>query len=544
MTALQDSLTGTWPRTAFYRVWIAAGVVSLTAGLLRADEITTAKGEAPRDHALVRHVRGGGYFVAKGLKEEYDRLLDQIKGLKADLATQRIGGADARIMLRRLQAQLDELRKNIEDQKVLVALKAVKQSETITFDPGPERLLIITADNIRVSGWDEPHVKCVLEKLVLAPDDKPVDDHLQGLKLSHKHGQAPNLVGSTPAEREAQERDFLASPDGMKLTAEQRTSRHRLVQQIAGSYAVYAEFQGKKIDTVEIEGLTFEDGNRQVTVDVASKGGSRIMGSDWQRHAALTVYVPRCQQIALRGCLAGVDVSDVHSSVVMTSDGSRNRDYNAAFRVRELYGSLVVDDAPLDLAEAVHGNLTITATSELVNSGSYSEEDEHVLDSPPARELICRDVDGDLTGWFTRTDLVVSDVAGRIDVRNEFGDTRLSVRGPLTDKPHRVISEAGRIEVQLASGALGGLPLQALTNCGRVRTNLVAGGGQDVSWTTTQSADGSRRNWYGINSKTFRQGGDSFNDIQRLDAVLSGTDRTSGLDLISRAGTVAVTIEK
>ena len=49
------------------------------------------------------------------------------------------------------------------------------------YELGPYRLLVITADNIRIEGWDGPQVKCVLEKTVLAPDDNPVDDHLKGL---------------------------------------------------------------------------------------------------------------------------------------------------------------------------------------------------------------------------------------------------------------------------------------------------------------------------------------------------------------------------
>jgi hypothetical protein len=161
------------------------------AGLLRADEVSHVEGAAPPNHDVLKHARGGAYFIAKGLKEEYDRLLGRVQALKADLAAERIEGTDARRMLRGLQTQLDALRREIDDKKVLVSpVKVHTQSETTMYDLGPHRLLVITADNIRMEGWDGPQVKCVLEKTVLAPDENPVDDHLKGLKVIHRHGLA------------------------------------------------------------------------------------------------------------------------------------------------------------------------------------------------------------------------------------------------------------------------------------------------------------------------------------------------------------------
>ena len=66
--------------------------------------------------------------------------------------------------------------------------------------------------HIRVEGWDGTQVKCVLEKTVVAADDKPVDEHLQGIKLVHRHGLAPNLVGHTPAEWEPVSGSFWRAP--------------------------------------------------------------------------------------------------------------------------------------------------------------------------------------------------------------------------------------------------------------------------------------------------------------------------------------------
>jgi hypothetical protein len=519
----------------------------LAAGTGRADDVQRIDGAAPANHEVLRHARGGAYFIAKGLKEEYDRLLGRVQALKADLAAERIEGVDARRILRGLQSQLDVLRKEIEDKKVLVLpVKVHTQSETTMYDLGPHRLLVITADNIRMEGWDGPQVKCVLEKTVLAADDKPVDDHLKGLKMIHRHGRAANLLGRTDAEILADEEQFLASSEGQNLNERSRKSRQALVRKIADGYSVYRDFQGREIDMLSIEGLTHDQGNRQIVVGIESPDGGGNLGSDWQRHAALTVYVPKCQAIALRGCLVGLDVSDIHANLVVSRADSQNRDYDGRFRIRELHGSLTVDNAPLDLIDSIHGNVTIASTTELANTGTQHEGGERTAYTPAPRQLTCQNIDGDLRAWFTRVDVRLSDIGGRIDVTNEFGETSFTATAALDDSPHRLIAQSGRIEAHLTRAAIGKLSVQGLTNCGNVRTNA----GQDVlvntNFTIGLGHDGTSRDWHGFRSKPAdgRHVAADFDPIFRLDAVLTGADRTSGLDLISRGGTVVVTIDE
>src|SRR5262249_35271158 len=102
------------------------------------------------------------------------------------------------------------------------------------------------------------------------------------------------------------------------------------------------------------------------------------------------------------------------------------------------------------------------------------------------------------------------------------------------------------IEVTLSPRSLAQIRLQALTNCGTVRTNAGQDQLEDTSFSTTTASDKSSRNWRGMKStpKADRNPGAFFESISRLDAVLTGADRTDGLDLISRAGTVVVTVEK
>src|SRR5207247_1598340 len=82
------------------------------------------------------------------------------------------------------------------------------------------------------------------------------DEQLRSIKLIHHHGATANLVGQTPAARDADERRFLASPDGEKLSEQQRANRSALLRQIASRFEPYRAFQGKQIDTLDIEGLT------------------------------------------------------------------------------------------------------------------------------------------------------------------------------------------------------------------------------------------------------------------------------------------------
>jgi len=71
--------------------------------------------------------------------------------------------------------------------------------------------------------------------------------------------------------------------------------------------------------------------------------------------------------------LVGLDVSEVHANLVVTRADSQNRDYDGKFRIRELHGSLTVDNAPLDLIDSIHGNVNIASTTELANTGTQHE---------------------------------------------------------------------------------------------------------------------------------------------------------------------------
>lgn len=534
------------PLTSFRRT-AAMTLVVLTALFANgfSQEPARADGEAPPEHELLTHVRGGAYFVARPLKERYDQLLVRLQTLKSEIENAKIPGAEAIEELRKLQTQLADLRKEIDEKKVLVSpVKVHTQSETVTFDLGPERLLVVTADSLRVEGWDGPQVKCVLEKTVLAAPEAPADEHLEGIQLVHRHGQADDLVGKPDRELQADEEKFRASPDGRKLNKKQLDFRRTLHEQIAERFAPYREFQGREVDTLAIEGLTYEQGNRQITIGVRSKEGGGSQGSEWQRHATLTIYVPNCQAIALRGCRVLLDVRGVRANLVATSEDSQNRDYNGTFEIRDLHGSLTVHQVPIQVLESIAGDVSLTATEEFANTGTLHEDDWRVAYAPPPLQVSCKKIAGDFTAAFGQFDLTLDGVTGTVNVRNAFGNTALIAREPLAQAAHRLISESGRMEVTLSKPALSSVPVLAVTNHGRVSTNTRREVLDETNFTTTTPELGGRFSWRGMVSKSDPNAVEAMmGRFERPGKAWLNQQRAAGLDIISRGGSIVVQVE-
>lgn len=514
---------------------------------LNAQELPRASAKAPENHVALKKTVSGGYFVAKPLKEEYDKLLGSLRLLKADIDAGTTSGASALRELADLQTKLEALRLQIEAQKVLVPIAKEHQAqEAVTFDLGKERCLVISANDVRVVGWDQPGVKCELDKTVLSTGAEIDQADLAAIKVVHVHGRFPEKVGRTQAEVDADEERFLATQAGKGLSLEARESRRKLVAKIRDSWSHMRDFQGKEIDLVEIEGITHQQGNRQMTLEVSYAGG-RSVGSEWQRHARLTVYVPACKAVAVRTgggtSLVSMDVEKVKASLVLWSGGTPKSGHSGAFRVRGLEGSLAMHHVPLDLIEDVTGNVTIAFTSDLSGHSTRAGQGGRALTHEPPLACACRNIGGDLTAWFARADLQLEKIGGRIDVRNEFGDTKLTAGGPLSKAAHRIVSESGRIDLDLTRSTWGDLPLLAVTQSGHVRTNTSREFLEEFSY-GAEDGDGARRSWIGL--KRIRSGADRFDPQEFLDLttrfglILGGKDRPAGLDLISRGGTVVV----
>lgn len=525
-------------------IGVAMLAVNFHGSSVMAEEPLRLEGKAPPGQAIVGHLRGGAFFVDKELKRRHDDLLAQSRELQFAVKSDATNAADAQEQLRFLEGELDGLRGEIEAKKVFVpAATTQTETEEAEFELGAERLLVITADRVNVRGWDQPRVTVVLKKFVLAADAEPAIDELDALRVVHRQAAAPELVGKTPEQYAAEEEAFLASDAGRALSEDQRASRRALVKEIHDDYAPYRDFQGKPLDVLDIEGLTYEQGNRNVSTAVQSAGGESRFSFEWRRDAELTVFVPPCRGLLLRGCGAGLDIEDVHAPIILTDSDSRNNDYDGSFRIRGVEGPLRIDNVPLNHLENVHGDVAIIATLDHTGSTTGVKGGLRASYIAPPRECVIRDVEGDLSAWFSRVSLKVGKVTGRIDVKNEAGDTTLTVAEQLASVAHRVVSDCGQIEVHLGAAALGGLPVMALTNLGSVRNNRDREVLDDTSFTSGSSNDGSRRAWQGFKSKRDFKPAALPDEARRPAAVLANEPRSPGLDLISRSGTVVLMIE-
>ena len=498
--------------------------------------------QAPPGQVVLKRTQGGYYFVAKDLKEKYDQLLNRLGQLKADLSGGRLPADDVLRELKELEPRLEELRKEIEARKVLVSpVKVQKQTEEISFNLGPEQRLIITADQVRVMAWDGPQVKCVLDKMLLSANDKPETEEFKAITVVHRHARASELVGQSDEERAAEEKAFLAEKREKPLSEQQLAAHRSFVESIHAGYAPFRTFQGKDVDTLTVEGLTYQQGNRQITVDIRSDDG-QSQGSEWRRHVSLTVFVPKCQGVLLRGCLKGVAVEGIQAPLTLTDAGSLDRDYDSQVSIKNV-GPVAIYNVPLGQLEHVHGDVKIVATVEYANAGTTHESGERTFYIPVPRDCKIVDVEGNLSAWFSRVNLTLARINGLIDVRNEAGSTKLIINKQLGRLSHRVLSDSGRIEVRAKTTAIADLPVMAVTDDGTVKTNTDQSTYDAASFTTGNSADGSRRNWRGVRSHVNVHGPDLMY-FERPARVLKSIETSPGLTLISRSGVVDLRVTK
>jgi hypothetical protein len=237
-----------------------------------------------------------------------------------------------------------------------------------------------------------------------------------------------------------------------------------------------------------------------------------------------------------------MDVQNVKASLVLSSNGTHKTADSEPFQVRNLTGSLLVRQVPLDVIDGVTGNVNIVGTVELSGTSTRHSGGAVVGMREPALACSGKNVSGDFVAWFQRVDLQLEKIGGRIDVRNEFGDTKLQVDGAPSQAAHRIISESGRIEMSLGRRAWGDFPLWALTQCGTFRSTTPQEFLQEFNFGTADT-DGARRSWVGLRRARDRANFDPrdfLNSAARPGLALRGADRAPGFDLISRGGSVVV----
>ena len=262
------------------------------------------------------------------------------------------------------------------------------------------------------------------------------------------------------------------------------------------------------------------------------------MSSQWQRRAVLTVYVPPCEALAARGCLVGVDIQDLEGDLLLTTQGSRDRNYEGSFTVDGVKGNVVIDQAPIRTLSNVTGNVEYVATDEFVNSGSRHEGSMRTFSTYPTHDTRIERIGGKLRADFLRTDLTLAEIRGLIDVINRFGTTRLVLDRASDGGAQRFLSDSGTISVTGAVEVLRETPIHAYTQVGRLETNVSQEVLDEVSFSTGRPRTG----WHGLvvpSKARFDMA-----QFERPAAVLENRERSAGLDLISRAGMVSILAEE
>jgi hypothetical protein len=521
------------------RPWLTLTLV-LAAGLAPAsgDEPKSkkdARPQAPGDYRIFEQDMAGAYFIARPLMEKYNALRTRVAGLRTEIDGARIDPARARAEVAALQEELNALLQTIDHAKLYIPGATVhKRTETVHVPIQPDDLLLVDSENVNVRGWDGPDVQCVLEKTVLDDDTGKVADDFAGIELVARKGSGKEFFGFY-----LDVRDLPKFKDNEDMQRELRRF-------------VFPEFLGREFPSITVKGLVHQEGNRQIDVTVRSERGDGFSASQWRRHATLTLLVPRCQRVGIRGGLGRLKVRDLNAGLSVLGQG--NRDYTTVYEVANLGGSLAAGNIPIHRIDGVKGNVSVTATAYAENKGTGHGPDGVTFRAHDPKESVYRNIDGDLRARFCRANLTIGDVGGRVDVENDFGDTVWQTDRELAQKAdYRVVSQSGTVTLRLGAKATGGLKVEMFTECGSLRR------GPDVEkalnvWfeeTNFQTAEGDpvRRSW---TSWTRRQGpqGDrprhnveeSMARFRRVADALYGRPRSPGIDVISRAGTVTVAV--
>lgn len=522
--------------TNFSAILCITVFLASSCDLALAEEKEIGIATAPLNSEAFESSFEGTWFVDTALKKKHDSAVALVERLNKEINGGEREKVEGTIALKKAELALKEVRRSIEESKTRVSAFDIK-TETIEKDIelGPERLMIVTADRIKIVGWHEPHARIVFVKKVLSVE-APVEDHLAALEVTHEHSVASELVGQTAAEDAAELETFANSEAAQKMTPENLARSLKWRQQKSAANRLFAPFQGKKANILNVKGLTGQEGNQQVRYEIKTPKGNGQVGSRWRRHADLTLFVPKCTALLLRGCEAGVDISGVQGQLVLTSDGSRNRDYGARWSINEHRGDVTIWNIPMDSIQHVFGDVLIESTAPMSNTGTRHRDGTRTAYAPEPRPFVVSDITGNLTARFTCSDLRLNDMLGKVNVRNDFGRTHLTISAALEDTNHRLVSQSGDVHVTVAAGVAVGTPIYLATCCGTAMTNL-SRKQLDDSNTTGAANDGTRRRWRSFFTP---KPGDQFrfSSFGRAESVLSDAKRLHGLDLISVAGRV------
>ena len=194
-----------------------------------------------------------------------------------------------------------------------------------------------------------------------------------------------------------------------------------------------------------IDNQLFEWHKSIVDGNVDRRNGSVVLldrrGTEVARWNFVRAWPTKYTAPSLSAEASDVAIESVDAPLTLTDAGSRDRDYNAEFTVVGVRQPLAVYNVPLDRVENAAADVTIVSTVEYANTGTTHSDGRRVAYTPATRACVIAGVGGDLSAWFSRANLHVSGVQGKIDVRNEAGDTVIDAQ-TLPPMPHHVAEAA------------------------------------------------------------------------------------------------------
>lgn len=523
-------------RSQFF-VWLL--MIGLIANSQQVSAQRREPTKAPANHALLSNTVNGWYFVPMEFKQQYDATLARLETLQGDVESGRLTAKKAQTELQELKQRLEMLRKEIDAKRVVVTGASIQtQTETLEFPLGAEKRLAITTNHVHLIGWDGPNVKVELKKIVLAPDETSVTGQLKAIKIVHEHGRA-KFAGRTPAEIEKEENDYFAR-QGDKVSEAQKIGIRLADAQIQESMAIHRDFLGKEVDQITVRGLEY-DQNQCIEMSVMSPGGTGQFGTVRQRYAELTVYVPQCVSVCVRGARRGLLVEKLNAALTVVDEDSTDSNASSKFEVHGVAGNLTSVNFPLQVITDIKGHAQITATPEfgLGGLGHFNE----LRDLRPAQPMPVQvhNVGNGVDLKFGHVRLDLREIQGQISVSNEFGDTHLVATQPFSQTAHRILTQSGRIEVELSPAAWASLPILAFTNYGGIRTNVEREEFEDFNLGGVDKQDGLRRSWPGFRTVVKNEERFAFHIVmERFQQIIGGTERSAGLDLFSRSGSIVI----
>jgi hypothetical protein len=489
------------------------GFTLAAASIVMADDTQKKGARAPADFVVFKSERAGAYFIAKPLMDQYEGLLRQVGALRAEINEARITGSEARRQIDRLQGELEALIRKIDVAKLYIPGAPVHtKSVTTSFVLGADDVLFIECSNVEIQGSDGPEVRCVLEKVVLGEGETEVADDFAGIELISRRRAGKELFG------------FYVKIAGR---AEWKADWDRFP---------FKDYLDQDFEYLTVKGLTHEEGNRQIQLEMHNEQGAGVNASEWRRHAKFTVFVPKCRRVGVRGALGGFKVSKLNAS--LSVEGNGNRDYGVTYEVTDLVGALAADNIPIHHIDGIHGNASIIATAYAGNTSTTYDARGVTMTGEGPKASVYRNIDGDLQVRTCRADLLLERITGRIDVENDFGRTIFVAHRPLAQQDHRLVSQSGTIELRLGGEALGSLGVGLFTECGVVHLDPETRVAFETKMFTSAIGDIVQRSWHGFVRKQDHGTGGGPDLFDRVSAVLLNRPRAPGLDVISRGGTI------